>query len=277
MPRAVSTWSLHRTLGNFVAPDSSVAGGRSKELPATDGVSLLELIPQLAAHGYDTLHLCHFHLASRDADYLASVRELLATNGITLDTFLIDDGDLTAPDADRHEAWYGEWLDVAAAVGAQRARIGAGRAAPTPELLAASGARLARLASAHPDVQVVTENWLEMTPDADSVLAVLDAAADAAGDSVGLLIDLGNWRGPTKYDDLAKLAPRAGTCHAKCHFTADGPDEDDFRRSLTVLQDAGFDGPLALIYDGPDADEWAGLDREWDILTSVFAQDAVSA
>lgn len=277
MPRAVSTWSLHRTLGNFVASDSSVSGGRSKELPATEGVSLLELIPQLATHGYDTLHLCHFHLASRDADYLASVCAALTSNGITLDTFLIDDGDLTAPDADAHEAWYGEWLDVAAAVGAQRARIGAGRAAPTPELLAASGERLARLAAAHPAVQVVTENWLEMTPDADSVLAVLDAAADAAGGGVGLLIDLGNWSGPTKYDDLAKLAPRAGTCHAKCHFTAAGPNEDDFRRSLTVLQDAGFDGPLALIYDGPDADEWTNLDREWDILTSVFAQDAVSA
>ncbi|MGB3329298.1 MAG: sugar phosphate isomerase/epimerase [Thermomicrobiales bacterium] len=273
MPRAVSTWSLHRTLGNFIAPDSSVTGGRSKDLPATAGISLLELPAQLAAHGYDTLHLCHFHLASREAAYLASVRAALDEHGIALDTFLIDDGDLTAADADRHEAWYGEWLDVAAALGAQRARIGAGRSAPTPALLAASGERLARLAASHPEVRVVTENWLEMTPNADAVLAVLDAA----GEGVGLLIDLGNWSGASKYDDLAKLAPRAETCHAKCHFTAAGPDADDFRRSLAVLQDAGFDGPLALIYDGPDADEWAGLDREWEIVTDVFASETVSA
>ncbi|MGC4190273.1 MAG: TIM barrel protein [Thermomicrobiales bacterium] len=275
MSRAVSTWSLHRTLGNFVAPDSSVSGGRSKELAATEGVTLLEVIPELAARGYDTLHICHFHLASRDASYLASVREALAANGITLDCLLIDDGDLTAPDADihRHEAWYGEWLDVAEAIGARRVRIGAGRAAPTPELLAQSGERLARLAAGHPGVRVVTENWLEMTPDADSVLAVLEAA----GDAVGLLIDLGNWTGSAKYVDLAKLAPRAETCHAKCHFSTAGPAVDDFRHSLSVLRDAGFDGPLALIYDGPDADEWAGLDREWEILTDVFVQDAVSA
>jgi sugar phosphate isomerase/epimerase len=275
MPRAVSTWSLHRTLGNVVAPDSSVSGGRSKDLPptTTEGIALLDLPPLLAAHGYDTLHLCHFHLASRDAAYLAAVRAALAEHGITLDTFLIDDGDLTAPDADRHEAWYGEWLDVAEALGATRARIGAGRAAPTPGLLAASGERLARLAASHPGVRVVTENWLEMTPDAASVLAVLDAA----GDSVGLLIDLGNWTGPAKYDDLALLAPRAETCHAKCHFSADGPDADDFQRSLEILKTAGFGGPLALIYDGPDADEWANLDREWAIVSDVFAEDAVSA
>lgn len=275
MPRAVSTWSLHRTLGNVVASDSSVSGGRSKDLPptATAGIALLDLPAELAAHGYDTLHLCHFHLASRDAAYLAAVRAALAEHGVTLDTFLIDDGDLTAPDADRHEAWYGEWLEVAEALGAQRARIGAGRSAPTPELLAASGERLARLVASHPGVRVVTENWLEMTPDAASVLAVLDAA----GDGVGLLIDLGNWTGPAKYDDLAVLAPRAETCHAKCHFSVDGPDADDFRRSLEVLKAAGFDGPLALIYDGPDADEWANLDREWEILTGVFAAESVSA
>ena len=59
--------------------------------------------------------------------------------------------------------------------------------------------------------------------------------------------------------------------------TAECADEVDFRRSLAVLRDAGFDGPLALIYDGPDADEWANLDRVWAIVTDVFAGDTVSA
>jgi sugar phosphate isomerase/epimerase len=265
--RAVSTWSLHRTLGNVVAEDSSVAGGRFMDLPQTETqLTLLDLPPLLAARGYEALHMCHFHLASRGHSYVASVREVLATNGIELDTFLIDDGDLTAPDADRQEAWYDGWLDVAEALGAKRTRICAGRSTPTPELLTQSGKRLARLAAAHRGVRVVTENWLEITPDAASTLAVLDAA----GDGVGLLVDLGNWTGESKYDDLAAIAPRAETCHAKCHFTADGPDETDFHRSLTVLRDAGFSGPLALIYDGPDDNEWANLDREWTIATSVF-------
>jgi sugar phosphate isomerase/epimerase len=126
---------------------------------------------------------------------------------------------------------------------------------------------LASLARRHPGVRVVTENWMEMTPDADSVRTVLDAA----GEEVGLLIDLGNWTGPRKYAELEAIAPLAESCHAKCHFTADGPDEDDFRRTLSMLKEASFSGPMALIYDGPYDDEWAGLEREWEIVTSVLS------
>ena len=105
-----------------------------------------------------------------------------------------------------------------------------------------------------------------MTPDASSVRAVLEAAEG----EIGLLIDLGNWTGPGKYEELEGIAPLAESCHAKCHFTADGPDERDFRRTLSILLDGSFTGPKALIYDGPDDDEWAGLEREWEIVTSVL-------
>jgi sugar phosphate isomerase/epimerase len=106
-----------------------------------------------------------------------------------------------------------------------------------------------------------------MTPNADAVLALLEAT----GDAVGLMIDLGNWRGPEKYTDLARIAPFAETCHAKCHFTGANPDVEDFRASLQTLSQIGYDGPLALIYDGPDDDEWAMLDVEQAIVREVFA------
>ena len=115
-------------------------------------------------------------------------------------------------------------------------------------------------------MRLVTENWWGMLPDADAVLALLAET----GDAVGFLIDLDNWKGPDKYDELARVAPLAETCHAKCRFTAEGPDTEDFRRSLGVLKDAGYAGPLALIYDGPDDDEWGCLDVEYDIVTEVF-------
>lgn len=192
----------------------------------------------------------------------------MKATGITLDMLLIDDGDLTAPDIDHQLAWYDAWLDAAAALGARRARIGAGRSAPTSERLACSGRHLAQLAERHPRVRIVTENWLEMTPDADSVLALLDVA----GPHVGLLIDLGNWRGAEKYAGLERIASRAEACHAKCSFDETGPNESDYRAALTIVRDAGFSGPMALIYDGPNPDEWAGLDREWAIVESVFGE-----
>ena len=265
--RAVSTWSLHRTLGEYVANDSAVNGGPFMPSPDVERASpLLELIPELAARDYHAVQICHFHLESREHSYLQKVRQALQQHQIELDALLIDDGDLTAPDIAPQLNWYNSWLEAASILGAKRARICAGRSQPTPELLKRSGTYLAELAKNHPDVRIVTENWMEMIPDAESMIAVLDEA----GDSVGLLIDLANWQKPEKYQQLALIADRAETCHAKCVFSENGPDAEDFRRTLVILTDAGYTGPLALIYDGPNADEWAELDREWEIVQSVF-------
>lgn len=266
--KAVSTWSLHRTLGNFSAPGSEIGGGKMAGPPELEsGLTLLELIPELASRGYTTLQIVHFHLASSDEGYVASVREALAGHNITLDMLLIDAGDLTAPNTELQLAWYNHWLNVAAQLGAERARLCVGRSQPTEELLRISGMHLGALGHAHPQVRVVTENWMEMTPDAATLLTALDAA----GENVGLLIDLGNWSAPEKYAELARIAPRSESCHAKCSFDENGPDEDDYRQCLTILKDAGFTGPIALIYDGPDDDEWAGLETEWRIVQDVFA------
>jgi sugar phosphate isomerase/epimerase len=265
--RAVSTWSLHRTLGRYRSGDAPGANGAAATADTPVGMPLLELPTELRRRGYEIVQICHFHLPSRSDAYLAELRAALAESEITLDALLIDDGDLTSADqGDRDEAWIAGWIETAAALGARRARLCAGRSAPTSESIAASATRLARLAAAHPELRVITENWMETTADAASVLTLLDAA----GPEVGLMIDLGNWRGPEKYRDLAAIAPRAETCHAKCHFTAGGPDREDFLQTLGILKDAHFDGPLALIYDGPDSDEWSGLDREYAMVSEVF-------
>jgi sugar phosphate isomerase/epimerase len=266
--RAVSTWSLHRTLGRYAADDSAFGGGPFIAAPADpNGLPLMELPAKLAEHGYDAVQICHFHIPSRDADYIAALREQFAVANVVVDAILVDDGDLTGTDADAAEAWIGGWLDTARDLGAHRVRVGAGFAHPTPERLRESAVRLVRLAISHPEVRVITENWHELLDSADAVNTLLDET----GDRVGLLIDLGNWSGPDKYEQLAQIAARAEACHAKCRFDGSGPDKDDYRRALQVLQDAGFDGPMVLIYDGPSDDEWGMLDVEWNLVQQVFA------
>jgi sugar phosphate isomerase/epimerase len=266
--KAVSTWSLHRTLGSFRSIDpvsADRAAGRTTS--PTCGLPLLDLPAELHRRGFDAVQLVHFHVPTRDPGYLDELRSALAAASVTLDAVLVDDGDLVDPqDADTQEEWISGWLEDAARLGARRARVVAGKASPTPERICASGRRLARLASWHPEVRVVTENWLALTPDASSVHQLLEAADG----SVGLLIDLANWKGEDRYRQLASIAPLAETSHAKCHFDTAGPDADDYRRTLQVLRDAGFSGPLALVYDGPDADEWAALEWEHGITRSVF-------
>jgi sugar phosphate isomerase/epimerase len=264
--KAVSSWSLHRTLGSYVSGD--VANGFAGSLAKpTTGMALLDLPAELRRRGYGTVQLCHFHLPSRERGYLIELRSALEAEDVTLDAVLIDDGDLTHPtDADAHQRWIDGWLDVATLLGAHRARIIAGKQPPSPERLRDSGRRLAVLASDHPDIRVVTENWFALTPGAAEVHAILDASDDR----IGLLVDLGNWTGPDKYDQLASVASRAETCHAKCHFSANEPNRDDFDRSLRVLHRAGYAGPLALVYDGEEDDEWACLEQVHIIAADVF-------
>jgi hypothetical protein len=62
--------------------------------------------------------------------------------------------------------------------------------------------------------------------------------------------------------------PRAESFHAKCHFGEDGAmDKEDYVRCLELARAAIKAGPYTLIYDGPNADEWAGLDAERAIVT----------
>ncbi|HET9647975.1 MAG TPA: TIM barrel protein [Microlunatus sp.] len=266
MVKAVHSWSLFRTMGRYVAPGSMPSG----DLPegGGGGLSLLELPAELSGHGYRSVQLCHFYLPHTDPGYLDEVRAALDAAGVELECFLVDDGDLTASaGADEQEAWLSGWLDVAEQLRAPRVRIPAGKQAPTPERLAESAARLRRLAAGHRSVRVVTENWHALLPDAAAVTTVLDAGEG----EVGFLIDLGNWRGPDKYEQLARVAARAETCQAKCRIAENGElDLEDYRASLGVLRDAGYSGPLAMVYDGPDPDEWGHLEQAYAVVREVF-------
>jgi sugar phosphate isomerase/epimerase len=246
-----------------------LGGLPEREQPEAGGMSVLELPAALAAHGYRSTQLCHFYLPNREAAFLGEVRSAFAEADVELECFLIDDGDLTDPDAgDDQEAWVSGWLDVAEQLGAVRARVDAGKRPPSVETLDASGARLSRLAERHTDVRLVTENWHALLPDAASVLGLLDRAEGR----IGFLVDLGNWSGSSKYAELAAVAGRAETCQAKCRTGNSGQLElDDYRTSLQVLRDADYTGPLALVYDGPDPDEWGHLETEYAVVGEVFA------
>ncbi len=276
--KAVHSWSLFRELGRYVAPGSMPSGdmrsGEGPEVAEPNGLALLDLPRALADHGFRSMQLCHFYLPSRDPDYLAELRSAFDESGVALECFLIDDGDLTDPTAGgEQEAWISGWLSVAEQLRAPRARVVAGKRAPTAELLAISAQRLSSLADRHAGTRIVTENWHALLPDAASVNELLDRADG----QVGFLVDLGNWSGPDKYTQLAQVASRAETCQAKCRTDADGSlQTDDYRASLQVLRDAEYAGPLALVYDGSDPDEWAKLEEEYALVCDVFASAAAA-
>ncbi|MEZ4863373.1 MAG: TIM barrel protein [Caldilineaceae bacterium] len=255
---AVSTWSLHRTLGRLPSYGPEANGAAPSRAAAPTALPLLELPARLAAFGIHKVEICHFHLPSRELPYLHQLRNALEDAQVTLWQFLIDAGDITHPEyAERDLAWIEGWIDVAVTLGATRARVSAGKSAPSRAALAASHAGLQRLAdyAEKRGIRLMTENWQNLLIKPEYVFSVLDGL-----DQIGLLADFGNWSGPEKYDDLAAILPRAESTHAKAHFSAPGVmDQADYQRCLELCKEASFTGPYSLIYDGPGDDEWAGL------------------
>ena len=261
-PIAVSTWSLHNLLGIMHENGPGTAEPYAAASVFGPGSVTLENLPaELAKRGYHRVEICHFNLASQDPAYLAKIRAAFDASGIVIQTLLIDDGDITNPETrERDLAWIAAWIEAAALLGAENARVIAGKAKPTAEALALSVDGLKAMAELGKSrgVRIVTENWFDTLSTPEAVHHVLDGA----GPDLGFLADTGNWGGPAKYADLQSIFTRAELCHAKTDFGLGLVIEaDDYRQCVKAARDAGYSGPYTLIF-ASEGDEWAGLAAE---------------
>jgi sugar phosphate isomerase/epimerase len=265
---AVSTWSLHRVMGTSYPHDLSTdAIGKAEETYGPVGESLLDLPAALHNHGYHRMELVSFHLPTRDPVYIDELKSQLKSENVVLQTLLIDAGDVADPvNGARDAAWIARWIETANALGAENARIIAGKQAPTPAALDLSVSRLKALAdgNAGSSVRLVTENWHALTPGAREVNYILDRLEGR----FGLLADFGNWRGPSKYAELEQIIGRAELTHAKATFNDGALDAEDFGRIVDMAEAAGYAGPYTLIFDNDAPGEWAGLAVERDFIVN---------
>lgn len=271
---AVSTWSLHRALGPTYPGLALHPGPREPQYPYGRGpLTLLDVPAIVAGLGAPNLEVSHFYFPSTDPAYLAELRRSLDDAHVRLLTLLIDEGDIAAADPAaraRDMTLMRGWIDVAATLGARRVRVIAGQsdADPGGEAVRRSSAGLLALATyAGPlGIAVITENWLALTAEPESLLAILDGT----GEVVGLCADFGNYSGPTKYDNLAAILPRACSIHAKAAFPSPGVmDATDFRRCLDLARDAQFSGTYVLIFDSA-GDERASLLQMADVVRAYL-------
>ncbi len=268
---AVSTWSLHRLLGTTYPHDLATDAVGEEQLTYGEGSeSLLGLPSVMANHGYHRLEIVSFHLRSRDSVYLGELRDQLKVSGVKLQTLLIDAGDITDPvNGARDTAWIGRWIETANELGAEHARIIAGKqpfSAPGLDRAVAAFEELLRV-NAGSSMRLVTENWFDFL----STPAAVHALLDRLGGRVGLLADFGNWSGPNKYDALKDIFSRAELCHAKASFVDGQLDEADYGDCVDAAQAAGYTGPYTLIFDAPHPSEWSGLAEERDFILSCLA------
>lgn len=265
---AVSTWSLHRLLGTVYPHDLTTSEVGPETPTYGEGEeSLLGLPSVLANHGYHRLEIVSFHLRSRDKVYLGELRDQLKVSDVRLQTLLIDAGDISHPEhGARDQKWIAGWIEVANELGAENARIIAGKQKPTRDALDRSVKALAALAdgNAGSPVRLVTENWFDLLAEPAHVHYLLDKLEGR----IGLLGDFGNWGGDNKYSDLKSIFGRAELCHAKASFIDGDLDEADYGACVTLAEEAGYKGPYTLIFDSEIPGEWHGLATERDFITS---------
>jgi sugar phosphate isomerase/epimerase len=263
---AVSTWSLHRLLGVTYPHDLTTTEIGPEHATYGEGdESLLGLPSVLANHGYHRLEIVSFHLRSRDPVYLAELKDQLRVSKVRLQTLLIDSGDITHPEhGERDRDWISGWVEVANELGAENARIIAGKQKPTRDALDRSVKALTAIAdrNAGSSVRLVTENWFDLLAEPAHVHYLLDKLDGR----IGLLGDFGNWGGPNKYSDLASIFGRAELCHAKASFIDGDLDEADYGACVDAAEQAGYTGPYTLIYDSEVPSEWTGLGIERDFI-----------
>ncbi|GLX67962.1 hypothetical protein MU1_23070 [Paenibacillus glycanilyticus] len=236
--------------------------------------SLLELPAEAARRGYQAVEVCHFHFPSTEPDYLAQVKLAFREAGLSLDTLLLDYGDITSASSRRTDAdveYIRNWIDIAALCGAKQIRVVAGEAAPSDEAAIFASANSLSELSAYGrtvGVTVVTENFKALTSTGASCKKLLDAW----GEQARTITDFGNFHGPLKYEEIALTTPQSVSVHVKPQYDTNGyPDEAELRKCLDTVSEAGFNGAFVLIYDGP-GDMWEGLDR-----VKRIAADYISA
>ncbi|MCB1517363.1 MAG: sugar phosphate isomerase/epimerase [Hyphomicrobiaceae bacterium] len=273
---SVSSWSLHRRLGPVW---NYLPGGMESvqaETPYGNGqTSLLDLPAELRAHNIFNLEICSFHLESLSQSYLDELKSSLKQAGVGLQTLLIEAGDpASAETGERDIGFMQEWVERAAYLDAGHARVIAGKQAPTRENLERALRNLVTLAERvqHLPVKLVTENWFSLLSGPDETNWLLDRANGL----IGLNGDLGNWPAPHKYEGLKQIMGRAILCHAKAGFSGGKLDEDDFGRSISISEEAGYRGPYTLIYDSGDLPEWDGLQIEKDFIEGRISLPAVA-
>jgi len=216
--------------------------------------------------GIGGLELVNTFFPSPQYSYCKELLNRAADNGVKILLIMCDgEGELSHPDkAERQQAIrnHRKWLDIAAVLGCHsiRCNTGGGQPGDTDAIKRCVESFGALVELARPDrLNVLIENHGGLSSDPDSLLAIIRQVNDPL---LGTLPDFGNFP-PTvdRYAAVQAMMPYAKAVSAKCHeFDADGNEtRTDYARMMRIVLAAGYTGWVGIEYEGPDADEIAGI------------------
>lgn len=224
---------------------------------------------------------------ARDEVYLGDLKQRCDDNGIESVLIMVDgegglgtvnSDDLTTAIENHHQ-----WIEAAKFLGCHSIRVNAYGEGTREEVQMAAIEGLSRLGEfAEPyDINVIVENHGGYSSDGSWLSEVM---RQVGMNNVGTLPDFGNFcieRNPDdrndclesydRYQGTEDLMPFAKGVSAKSHnFDAAGNEtESDFRKLLTIVKSAGYNGYVGVEYEGSELSEIDGVKATKALLEKV--------
>jgi sugar phosphate isomerase/epimerase len=229
-------------------------------------MTLIDLPAVCKELGVETIELVSTFFESQTAPYLNGVREAIEQHGLKVRNIAVDTGNLANADERVRRTdieTIKQWFHVARAVGSEAIRVNSGAASPD------DGAAIERIIAGYREltqeaqqngVYLLIENHGGASADPKNIKAFLEQVGSPWFRSCP---DTANFPGTTWEEGMLVMAPYAFTTHIKAwsydpqglqsRIDRDGnPVSHDLKRSLQILKDAGYAGPLNVEYGASD-------------------------
>jgi sugar phosphate isomerase/epimerase len=237
-------------------------------------MTLLEMPGACAALGVETIELVSSFFAGQDARYLNQLRLAIAEHNLRVRNIAVDMGDIATPDEATRRTdieTLKQWFHVARAVGSEAIRVNSGAASPDDsaaiDRICAGYSELAAEAE-HTGVYLLIENHGGASADPQNIQTFLERVNSPWFKTCP---DTANFVDGTWEQGMQIMAPHAFSCHVKVYSPGDdgvqrwtGRDGTvhtyDLKRSLAILKQAGYQGPLCIEAGASENESESGRD-----------------
>ncbi len=230
----------------------------SGEILREKTLTLLEFPAVCASYGVKTVELCSRFFENQDASYLNQLRRNLEDSGLHTHNIAVDMGNIAGIDpAVRRtdiEALK-QWFYTASALNCKAIRINTGHANDEDAIVRVIEAyqELAAVGE-QAGVKLLIENHGGVSSSPENLARILEGVDTPW---FATCPDTGNFPAGDWEAGMRILAPRAFSCHIKVYnYSEDGIQswedgngnrrESDLKKSLQILRDAGYTGPLCV-------------------------------
>lgn len=248
-------------------------GKPNPKVPAAKATDMFRFIDYCAAHGCDAEPTTYFLAEESDA-YLIKLRRHAFLRGVAISGTAIGNNfsHPKGPKRDAEIALTKQWIDRAAVLGAPHIRVFAG---VTKEIARDAADKLVISAleeccdyAGRKGIFLGLENHDSI----GSAATLVPMVKAVKSPWIGINLDSGNFRTADPYRDFAECVPYSVNVQFKTELQPAGGARQaaDFKRLARLLREGGYQGWVALEYEGKE-DPATAVPRHLDEMRAAFA------